>query len=222
MMSRTFSEAGPDALSAASALLTAQPLTIIAWIRTNDAADNFQSLGGLAQAGTDNFFKFRLRMTSGQIQFQTEDTVNARDARTSAAPSVDTWANAAAREIDGSNSDIFLDGGNSGSDGPDAVTPAGIDTTSIGQLDDGSLTGRFEGEIGHYSFYDVSLAQSMIETHAAGFNPMRIQRDNLVGYYPINGQDPEFNVMGGVDLSLVGAPPVAENPPIRRFNVAPA
>lgn len=219
-MSRTCSDAGPDALQAASAILTAQPLTMLIWMRTNDAADNFQSFGGLAQAGTDNFFKYRLRMTSGLVQFQTVNT-GARDARSSAGPSVDTWAHVAAREVDASNSDVFLDGGNIGSD-TGASVPAGIDTTSIGQLDDGSLSGRFEGELGHASFYDTDLSQGMIETHAAGFNPMRIQRGNLLGYYPCNGQSPEPNVMGGVDLALVGAPPVAPNPPIRHFNVAPA
>jgi hypothetical protein len=221
-MSRQCGIAPAAALSASSALITGTPFTAFSWLKTSDGVEDRQNIFSLGELGTDNFFRARMRITDPKIDFDAEEDGGATGgADTTAGPSVDVWANHCAVSIATDSRDSYLDGANKGSNA-DTVVPANLDGTEIGQSDDGSPGDRFIGDLGHVAFYGVNLVLGMIETLAAGFNPMRVQRGDLLGYYPLNGQDPERNVMGGVDLSLVGTPPVTENPPIRHFNVAPA
>lgn len=221
-MSRQCGTTPAAALSASSALITDPPFTAHSWLKTSDGVEDRQNIFNLGELGTDNFFRARLRILSPKIDFDAEEDGGATGgADTTAGPTVNVWANHTAVSTSTTSRDSYLNGANKGSDAT-LVVPINLDGTEIGQSDDGSPVDRFIGDLGHVAFYGVALALSMIETLAAGFNPLRVQRGDLIGYYPCNGQSPEFNVMGGVDLSLVGAPPVAENPPIRRFNVAPA
>ncbi len=222
-MARLFDDSNSEWLTVASPLLDAAPFTCCAWIKTDDGADNFQVIAApFGAAGTDIGWKYRLRMTDVEIQFEAEDAGGSARAGATAVPAVGDWGHAASVEVAVDSRESYFAGANKGTNAT-SITPlaSSIDTTSIAVRDDGSPSDSFSGDIGHVSLYGAALNQSMIETHAAGYNPMRIQRDNLVGYYPINGQSPEFNVMGGFDLTVVNAPPLSPEPPIRRFNVAP-
>jgi hypothetical protein len=219
-MSRLCSVSPGDALSANSAILTEPPFTAFAWLKTSDASSDRQQIFSFGELGTDNFFRARLR-DDPLIEFSAEEDGGADDdADTTDGAVTDVWATVAAVASAVDSRDAYFDGGNLGSS-TDTVEPENLDGTEVGQCDDGSDNDRFIGNLGHVAVYGVALALSMLETLAAGFNPMRVQRGDLLGYYPLNGQDPEFNVMGGINLPLVGAPPIGENPPIRRFNVAP-
>jgi hypothetical protein len=221
MMSRTCSKDDDAALSATSAILTGPPFTAFAWLKTSDAAEDRQQIFSFGELGTDNFFRARLR-DDPLIEFSAEEDGGADgDADTTDGPVDDVWANVAAVAIATDERDVYFNGANKGSN-TTTVVPINLDGTEVGQSDDGTDNDRFVGDLGHVAVYGVALALNMLDTLAAGFNPMRVQRGDLLGYYPLNGQDPELNVMGGINLPLVGAPLVAENPPIRRFNVAPA
>jgi hypothetical protein len=221
-MARQCSESPGDALSANSAILTGPPFTAFAWLKTSDVAADRQQIFSFGELGTDNFFRARLR-DDPLIEFSAEeDGGAAADADTTDGPSTDdVWATVAAVASAVDSRDVYFNGGDLGSN-TDTVEPENLDGTEVGQSDDGSDNDRFIGDLGHVAVYGVALALGMLDTLAAGFNPLRVQRGDLIGYFPLNGQDPEPNAMGGFPLPLVGAPAVAENPPIRRFNVAPA
>lgn len=209
-------------MSATTAILTAPPFTGFAWLKTSDGVEDRQNIMSFGELGTDNFFRSRLRISDPKIDFDAEEDAGAgAGADTTAGPSVDVWANNTIVATATDDRDAYLDGANMGSSAV-TIVPLNLDGTEVGQSDDGSPNDRFIGDLGHIAVYGVALVLGMIETLGAGFNPMRVQRGDLLGYYPLNGQSPEFNVMGGINLPLVGAPAVAENPPIRRFNVAPA
>lgn len=78
----------------------------------------------------------------------------------------------------------------------------------------------FDGDIGHCAIWDVGLTDNEVKSLAAGINPLKIHRENLLSYSPLNGQDPELDVVGGLDLTVTGATK-AEEPPIPNSIVAP-
>ncbi len=222
-MSRTTTDAGGgDALSVTQSIILAAPFTFVAWAKSSDAVDDFQVVGGMSQSfpsGTDDFWKVRLRFTSGRTEFRVETTAPPAggQANVTPAPAVDTWAHYAFVETASDDRAGFVDGANKDTNSITAV-PSGIDTISLGQVDDGSPGDRFIGDIGHAALYNTPLSDQEVETLAAGFNPRRLHIDNLVGYWPVNGQTPEPNVIGtGANLGLVGTPAVAEEPPIANF-----
>lgn len=221
-MSRTTSDSGPDALSVTQSIILAAPFTFVAWAKTSDGVDNFQVVGGMSQSfpsGTDDFWKVRLEIVTGRVIFQAERSAPPAQgaALVLAAPAVDAWAHYAFVEAASNDRRGYLNGGNKDTSAT-TVVPQGIDTISIGQLDDGTPGDRFNGDIGHMALYNIALSDQEVETLAAGFNPRRLHIDNLVGYWPVNGQTPEYNVIGsGANLGLVGTPAVAEEPPIANF-----
>jgi hypothetical protein len=79
----------------------------------------------------------------------------------------------------------------------------------------------FDGCIGHPAIWDVGLSANEIASLAAGISPLQIRRDNLVAYWPLNGQSPELDVVGRLDMTLFNSPTVAEEPPIPHSIVAP-
>lgn len=220
-MARICNDVPGQYLESSSVLLTAAPFTFLIWGRSTDGADNFQSVGIMSQAGTNNFWRIRLRITVPQIEFRAESaTEGGGTAMVSTAPSVNTWAHYAFVEAANNDRAGWLDGANKATD-TTTVTPAGINTTHFGQLDDGTPDDRFIGDLGHAALYNIAFTDQDIESLAAGVSPLRMHRDSLVGLWPLNGRDPEYNVMGtGVNLTLVGAPPIAEEPPIHRSIIA--
>lgn len=132
-------------------------------------------------------------------------------ANTAIAMTVGTWHTGAFQEISNVSRGSLLDGANKGTDTTDVI-PKSIDTTSIGQVDDGSPGDRFSGDIGHYAIYDAALSDAMAATYHAGVNPLRIQPDNLVAYFPLNGNAGK-NLLGtGFDMTVTGTT-VVEEPP---------
>ena len=222
-MARTTSQTGPDYLSVGSTLITVAPFTFLLWARTTDT-DDFQELGFMSQAGTDNFWKLRLRMGSSKVEFQAEQTMpgDQGEAEVLALPTINEWAHYAFLEAASNDRSGFLDAGNKTSNATD-IAPKSIDTMSLGQLDDGSPAGRFIGDLGHAALYDIALTDQEIESVAVGHvSPLRMHRNSLVGLWPLNGRSPEYNVMGtGTDLTLFGSPAIADEPPIPNFLIAP-
>lgn len=77
------------------------------------------------------------------------------------------------------------------------------------------------GRIGHCAIWNASLSDQEIETLAQGVSPLRVRRDALVAYWPVNGQSPEIDIVGGINLTVNGTT-VAEEPPIPYSIVAAA
>ncbi len=87
---------------------------------------------------------------------------------------------------------------------------------------DGAPTNAFDGFIGHGALWNVALSDAEIASLAnPGVSPLRMRRDSLVAYWPLNGQSPEIDIVGRKDLTLFGAPTVAEEPPNSWSIIAP-
>ena len=212
-MARNFSA---DDLTNTSAVLTAAPLTVSAWARPEALHEGtiFQ-LAGDGSGGSQNQWILQTR-TDGDVWFRVRDGSIARIAEF-VSYVANTWQHFCGVERSASDRSVFLDGVK-GTDPTGTVTPAGIDTTKIGQRDGGGLS--FDGDIGHVAIWNVGLTDGEVASLAVGVSPLKIRRDALVYYCPINGQSPELDVVGGLNMTVTGAVAV-EEPPIPHSIVAP-
>ena len=218
--SRDFDKASDQYLESTSAIRTTLPLSVCTWARTESDTDDFQTVWGIGQAGVDENFRARLRMTSPKIECEADGAAGSGSADIPAVPSVNTWFQLccvfSSTAVTG-----YLNGGNKTVD-VSTFGPTGLDSTWIAQLDDGSPDDRLDGDAGHTCVYDIELTDQDVATLANGFSCLKYKRANLIGYYPANGQSPEPNVIGtGFNMSLINAPTVDEEPPIPHAIIAP-
>lgn len=219
-MARLFDDASGDQLESASAIVTGSPFTVTIHGRSDDGIDNFQMLFGITDKGVaSNHYRMRLRITTPKIEWDAEDAGGESSADTTVGPSANTWFHVAAVEAAADDRRVFLDGANKATNAV-SRSPASLDTTSIGVLDDGSPSDRFSGDLGHAALWDAALIDQNIATVANGWSPRQVVIDNLIGYWPINGQSPEPNIVGtGTNMTVTGTS-VSEEPPIPHFLVA--
>lgn len=220
-MARLFVASGSDEfLEDDTAILLAPPFTVVGWAKAASLAGpatifNLADLSGVADfwqlaINGSNIGRWRAKRGSGA------------GIATSALITLDVWQHHAGIEISNVSRSAFLNGANKGTDATDEP-PVGIDRTSVGRTGDSTPSDYWDGDIGHVAVYNVELTDQEVATLAAGFNPRRVHIDNLRGYFPVNGQSPEYNVTGlGVNLTVNGTPLVSEEPPIRNFIQAPA
>jgi len=129
---------------------------------------------------------------------------------------------------DGINVRIYVNGVQ---DGIAALTGNINSTTApvrIGMGSGTSIEQPFDGDIGHVHIRNVALTAGEVATLAGGPNPgdfsaavspLRLPR-GLVSYPPLNGQDPEADIVGDFTWTVSG-PTVAEEPPIPQSIKAP-
>jgi len=220
-MARNFEESNNDYIEVgdvAALDLTGDEVTLSAWVRL-EALDGEQKVfAKWADAGGQ--FQYLLSINgSDQIIF----AINAggQSIATGATTMIaGTWCHVAGT-YDGSNMRVYLIGVE---DGSTAKTGNMSNTTApvrIGAGSGGSGTEEpFDGDIGHCAIWDTPLSASEIKSLSVGINPRNIHRENLLFYSPLNGQDPEYDVVGGLDLTVNG-PTKSEEPPIPNSIVAP-
>lgn len=116
---------------------------------------------------------------------------------------------------DGSNVRVYCNGVEEDSTAATGNMSSTTAPVRIGAGSGGSGTENpFDGDIGHCAIWDIALSGGEVASLAAGISPLKIQKNNnLVFYAPVNGQDPEYDVVGGVDLTVNGSVK-SEEPPI--------
>lgn len=199
--------------------LTGDEVSLSAWIRLEsingeqkvlakwaDVGDRFQYL---LSVNTSNHVIFAVY--SGGVALTEGTTVLAAGA----------WHHIAG-VYDGSTIRVYLDGVEEGSASKSGNMPSTTAPVRIGAGSSGAGTEQpFDGEIGHCGIWDAPLTAGEVASLAAGISPLKIRKDdNLQLYAPLNGQDPEYDVIGGLDLAVNG-PAKSEEPPIPNSIVAP-
>lgn len=220
-MSLLFDDSTSDYLERTPPVITAAPFSMSAWIRTDDAADNFQVIAGHGQATADEFFQWRVRMTDSKVEATAESVAaGVNDADSTAAPTVDVWTHVGYVTSAVDSRASYVAGGNKGTNAG-SCTPLLIDASWIAQVDNGSPGDRFSGNIAHLAIWSAALSDSEIASLAAGVSPLRIRRDSLIHYWPLNGQSPELDIVAGANMVLNGTPTLDFEPPTPHSIVAP-
>jgi hypothetical protein len=219
---RLFDDSTSDFLETATAAVTAPPFTACGWFRSDDNTDGFQVLWSVGQAGTDNYWRVRLRDGPLNVQFQSEQTMPSRSSsfRTTNTWTQDTWHCWCLIEASATDHRIFLDGAGKNTDTTD-VAPNSPDTTAIGRSDDGSPADNFSGDLGHTVMWDFAFTDDEARVVCEPTFRMWLYRPaQQTNYWPVNGQGTEPDVRGTVDLTVTGAT-VSEEPPIPHPVIAP-
>lgn len=214
-MARAFDDASSQYLENISGgPATAAPLTIVAWFNTDDLTitstivqlqdkDTAVNRFGLAAGGV---------VGGDPVIFFTEDAGANQTIQTSTGFSANTWHHAGAVAASSTDRRVFIDGGSKGT-GATAVTPAGIDSVSIGRSGDSTPSNYMSGFIAEVGIWNVALSDAEMALLGKGFSPLFIQPQNLVFYAPLIRND-DNDLIGGFDLTASGSPTVTTHPPL--------
>jgi len=220
-MARNFDSSNNDFLDAGnpSALnLTGDKVTVSAWIRLESTSVEGKIIAKWSDSGGD--FQYLLSTDSGdKCQFAIFDG-GTKIALGTTILVVGVWFHLVGT-YDGSNLRIYCDGVEEASTLATGNMSSTTAPVRIGAGSGGSGTeGPFDGDIGHCAIWDRALSSNEIASLSNGTNPLQLNRDNLISYWPLNGRSPEPDVVGGLDMTLTGSIK-AEEPPIPNSIVAP-
>jgi len=193
-------------------------ITLSIWVRTNAPTVERKVFAKWADAGSR--FSYLLSILSnGTAQFAT--FTGGTDIVVGTTDLDDGEWHHIAGTYDGSNIRIYVDGVEENSTGASGSINTNTAPVRIGAGSGGSGTENpFDGEAGHGAIWDVALTAQEIASLAVGASPLRVRRDNLIFYPPLNGQSPEPDVVGTASGTVTGTT-VVEEPPIPHSIVAP-
>lgn len=219
-MSRLFDDASSEYLENTSAAVTAVPLSISAWFRTDDATVNQQILALENDATTDRFGLLIQQVSSNPKLVATVNSFNAEHATTLSA---NTWYHGMGCFASSTSRSVYLDGAGKVTN-TDSATPSGIDLTSVGRWYRLTFTTNYwSGDLAEIGVWDVELTDAEVSVLAIGTSPLMVRPQNLVHYWPLIGRhSPEIDLISGIDLTLNNTPGTSEHPRIfypRRTNV---
>jgi len=213
--SNDYLDAGnPSALN-----LSGDEVTLSTWMRLRSTITEGKILAKWSDA--DGAFQYLLSTDSGdKCQFAIFNG-GTKIALGTTTLVVGTWFHIAGT-YDGSNVRVYCNGTEEDSTAATGNMSSKNTPVRIGAGSGGSGTENpFDGDIGHAAIWDTPLSGEEVASLAAGISPLKIQKDNnLLFYAPVNGQDPEYDVVGQVDLTVNGSVK-SEEPPISNSIVAP-
>jgi hypothetical protein len=212
---------GSASLVLGSALLTAAPCTMLAWVNPrNNTAD--QWLMGLAQLSGASFEDLILQIqgtgAGDPVQACAFHSGGFANAVSSKGIYLNGWQSAAAVQISGSSRAAYWNGLNRGTNGTSAV-PAGLNRTIIGAGYNtaGTITSFYTGNLAEVALYDVDLTPREILDYHEGKTPDRIRPGNLILYLPLRRETgiKDFSRNNSI-FTNTSAVAVADHPPVQR------
>lgn len=219
-MSRLFNQSNDDHIEAgdlASIDITGDKLTVSCWMEIDTANGEQKLVSKWSDAGGQ--FQYLMSITDAEkAQFVINTGSNAI-ALGSTTISTGAFHNLVGR-YDGSNVEIFLDGIQDGTIGRSGNLTNTFASLVLGAGSGGSGSEQpLDGFLGHVAIWNIAQSEDVIEALANGASPLQFP-EGLVFYAPINGQNPELDIIGGNGLTVNGTT-VAEEPPIPNSIKAP-
>ena len=218
-MARDFESSNNDFIEvgAVPALdLTGDEITISVWVRRESTGAEQKVVAKWSDAA--GAFQYLLTINSSGLPQAVVNTGGNAIATGTTSLTTGVWFHLG-HVYDGTNVRIFVNGVEEDSTADTGNMSNTTAPVRIGAGSGGAGTENpFDGDIGHCAIWDVGLSAGEIESLANGVNPRRIRRGLF--YAPLNGQDPELDIFGGLSLTVNG-PTVVEEPPIPHSIVAP-
>jgi hypothetical protein len=208
-MARSFN-GSTQYLSRNDAVVASMPLTLAYWgYSTSDA--NAQDGFSLGQTGGSQCYRLVFKGNDGGDPIISQIIGSGTDpsASTSTGYSVNTWHHACGVFAAINDIRAFIDGGSKGTNasGTGSLTP---DRTSIG-----ALLNHFSGRVAEVAIWNVALTDDEVAVLGAGYSPLLVRPQSLVAYWPLaSRQSPEIDLIGGYNMTLTNAPPVANHPSV--------
>lgn len=188
-------------ISANSAILTAYPITICAFINVPSASTVYRNIA-IYKDATERLVNFAI--DSGKVMVEAVQNYGGRGSSIGTL-TANTYFHGAGILLSTTSRTAFLNG-TAGTLDTTLVSPATPDKFAIGGFPTGYLTGK-NAEV---AIWNVELTNAEIASLAKGFKPTRIRPQSLVFYAPLlrNLQD----LRGGLSLTNNNSATVADHP----------
>lgn len=194
---------------AASAVVTAYPLTMACWFYVANTTTN-RTLMDLGNT-TENSGQALNANSSGQVVAASTIAGGTSTAVTTTTYSANTWHHAAAVFASATDRRSFLDGGGKGTNVTSRLFAASIDRTLLGRrLRTNAYTQPITGRLAECAIWNVALSDDEIYSLSRGYTAHLVRPSSLVFYAPIVREVQDL--ARGVGLTAVGTPTVIEHP----------
>jgi len=220
-MARNFDAASDDHIEVgdvAALNLTGNKVTLSMWVKLGTPNTEYKVFAKWDDAGGKFSYLLSIEGLSNRVLFAvntggttlTQGTTDIDDGE---------W-HYIAGTYDGSNIRVYVDGLQENSAVKTGNMPSNTVPVRIGAAGGASIEEPYDGDLGHAALWDVDLTAGEIASLANGTSPRRLRKDdNLLFYGPINGQSPELDIIGGLDLTVNGTTK-SEEPPIPNSVIA--
>lgn len=213
-MAVLFDDAANQYLLSAAAPVVAAPLTMAAWVNSDDNTLQ-QCVMSLAQSTVDNhYFSAWLagNIAGNPVEGVSRQGVPIQTYDTTTGYTAGTWHHVCDLQIANNSRAIYVDGGDTGVNVVISI-PAGINRLGIGILARMTLANPLSGLIAHACVWNVALSDEEIAFLATGAIPTCVQRESIVAYYPLFRMDAITDEIGTYDLTAFNAPTTAADTP---------
>jgi len=209
-MARKFVAASNQYLYNANAVKDAVPLTMACWVKPADVSASYIPMSLTDTAGQIDYFCLQLTITTGTLVARTRSVGGGDNAETANVVTAGKWHHICGVWAATDDRKSYLDAGTAGTGTAD-LTPAGIDTTSIGAHKDSVILQHLNGQIAEAAIWDVALSTDEIKQLAHGMSPYLVNRANLLAYWPLTLDDTDL--AGVYDLTAINSPTFSNSPP---------
>lgn len=200
--------------SNATTPVTAIPLTLAAWFKTDDDTrqQSILTIGDTASTVEEFDLACDGSAVGDPVQANTRHTTTST-ATTSSGFTAGVWAHACAVFTSATSRAAFINGSSKGTNAT-SKTPTSLDTIRIGALARSAPDNFFDGSIADAAIWSASLTDAEVAALARGVSPLRIRPLSLVFYAPLLGlgsPEPDYT-SGQRVLTLTGSPAAATAP----------
>lgn len=202
----------------ASSPVTVGPLSFAAWANPDTSGAAVTIFGVFNTGSSSNFYRIG-HSSADLFAMRSSDSGTAASALTANTLTVGSWEHGVGDESGGGDlrhACLNGDTANKGTDTTGGISASSIAAVTVGRASTSTPAAPFNGRIGHVAIWNVVFAnQDYIALSLGKISPLRYRRENLVFYSPVNGvHSPEFDLIGGRNLTINGTATKAEEPPI--------
>lgn len=201
-MARLFDDTTSDYLSQATPPLTGSPLTIAAWIQTDDLTVT-QVVASIGASGSTHQYSLIVAGAAAGDPLRATVT-NSVGNVTGFTPAVTAgWHSAIAVFASDTQATAYLDGTTTASGLGFGGSVSGIDRYFIGRRANNGTANYFSGDIAEVAVWNVALSLADALEHATGISARQIRPQNLISHCEILGENsPEIERRQGLSMTL--------------------
>lgn len=218
-MAILFDDASTESLTLGSAILTAAPMSVSAWVYPDANVNN--AIFNLYQNGSsDEGFGLWVQSGNSGFWFARNAAANASAASANTA-TLNAWNHIVGVEVSSSSRSVRLNGGTKVTDAT-SMTPAGLNRTAVGTSISGAGQQYMSGRIAELAVWNVALDDDEQIALSKRFDPMLIRPASLVVLWRCDrnsfnkggGSTTLDNWKNGYNLTEVNTPALAEHAPM--------
>lgn len=214
-MALDFVNTSSQYLENGAAVITAEPLTMVAWARPSDVQTVSRTIFSIGTASGVSRWQIQTNgsTASGTVSAASVNTGAAfTQAATTATTSNNAWAHVCGVFTSSTDRRIYLNGGNSVQNTTN-IAVSGVNRTDIGARWSTTIGSYFDGDIAEVAAWDVALTAAEVATLGAGYSPLFVRPASLVAYWPIIGRNsPSIDRVGGFNMTVTNAPATVAHP----------